>query len=138
MLFTGTMNSTRFCSILDEGLQSFLREVYPDGHRFMQDNDPKHCSNYTKKYFEDSDVNWWRTPPESPDLNPIENVWGSLKCFLRHQFKPRNLNSLIEGILTFWKTMTPEVCRRYIDHLHKVIPKVIEVNGLWILGKLTM
>ena len=50
VLFTGIMNSTRFCSILEKGLMPFLSEVYPDGHGFQQDNDPKHCSNYTKKF----------------------------------------------------------------------------------------
>lgn len=71
----------------------------------------------------------WRTPPESPDLNPIENVWGSLKRFLRDYHKPHNQASLINGIKIFWKTLTPQVCRKYINHVHKVIPKVIEEKG---------
>ena len=75
------------------------------------------------------EINWWRTPAESPDLNPIENVWGSLKSYLRDIHKPRNLESLKDGIEVFWKSLTPEKCRRYIDHLYTVIPKVIEVNG---------
>ena len=75
-------------------------------------------------------MNWWQTPPKSPDLNPIENVWGSLKYFLRHSHKPKNLDSqLIAGILLFWKTLTPEVCSKHIPHFNKVIPIVVEVNG---------
>jgi len=74
-------------------------------------------------------INWWRTPPESPDLNPIELVWGSLKQYLRNHFKPKNLSELQEGISTFWQTLTPAVCRRYISHLRKVIPKVITEEG---------
>jgi len=27
-------------------------------------------------------IKWWKTPPESPDLNPIENIWGSMKQYL--------------------------------------------------------
>ena len=30
--------------------------------------------------------------PESPDLNPIKLVWGSMKQFLRSSYKPRNLD----------------------------------------------
>ena len=44
----------------------------------MQDNDPKHTSRRAKKFFEDN-INWWRTPPGSPDANPIENLWHELK-----------------------------------------------------------
>ena len=129
LIFTGIMTAVRYCLILEAGLLPFIKSKFPEGARFQQDNDPKHSSNYTKNFLSSSGINWWRTPAESPDLNPIENVWASLKYYLRHHFKPRDLNSLIEGILSFWKTMTPQVCRRYIKHLHKVIPKVIEVNG---------
>ena len=70
-----------------------------------------------------------KNTPESPDLNPIENVWGSMKQYLRTIYKPRNLETLKEGIQQFWNTLTPEVCRRYINHLNKVVPKIIEVQG---------
>ena len=96
----------------------------------MQDNDPKHTSNKAKAYYENLIVNWWPTPPESPDLNPIELVWHELKYFLRKTWKPKTKEELTEGILTFWsERMTIEKCNRYIDHLNKVIPKVIEKEG---------
>ena len=31
-----------YIDIFEVGLLPFLRRVYPDGHSFMQDNDPKH------------------------------------------------------------------------------------------------
>ena len=75
-------------------------------------------------------MNWWPTPPESQDLNPIENIWGSLKQYLRTSYKPNNLQELKDGIEQFWMTLTPEVCERYINHIpKKVIPKIISVNG---------
>ena len=89
------------------------------------DNDPKHIEDY----FEEKNIKWWPTPPESPDLNPIENLWGSLKQYLRTIHKPRDLSQLKEGVISFWQTLTPAVCRKYIEHLHKVIPKVIELHG---------
>ena len=45
------------------------------------------------------------TPPESPDLNPIENLWHELKDYLRGVIKPKNKQELIDGILTFWDTV---------------------------------
>ena len=129
VFFTGTLIATRCTRILDAALLPFLMEYFPDDHRFQQDNDPKHTSKWARAYFEDSGINWWRTPPASPDLNPIENVWGSMKRYLRDQIKPTTVEKLKGGICEFWRTLTPEKCQRYIRHLKKVIPKVIQEDG---------
>ena len=129
VVFTGVMTAIRYCTILEAGLLPFIKSVFPDSHRFQQDNDPKHSSRYTQEFLQEKNVFWWATPPESPDLNPIENVWGSLKYFLRHQWKPRDMDTLVEGIQWFWRSLTPPVCQRYIEHLYTVMPKVVEVEG---------
>ena len=72
---------------------------------------------------------WWKTPPESPDLNPIKNMWHEIKEYLRREVKPQTKQQLIDSILKFWKTVTIAKCRRYINHLNKVIPRVIQLNG---------
>lgn len=74
-------------------------------------------------------MNWWKTPPESPDLNPIENLWHELKEFIRREVKPKVKQELIDGILEFWSTVDVAKCRKYIGHLQKVIPVVIENEG---------
>ena len=107
--------------MFEASLVPFITKVYLDGRRLMQDN-PKHCSRLARPFFELAGINWWRTPPESPDLNPIENVWCSLKRYLRDYHKPRNQATLIEGIKMFRKTLSPTVCclmfntRIYIMH----------------------
>ena len=68
-------------------------------------------------------------PLESPDLNLIEFIWGSLKQYLRITYKPRNLRDLKNDIEQFWMTLSPDICQRYIAHIHMVIPKIVEVNG---------
>ena len=111
IMFSGIMNAPRYQQILEAGLLPFLHECFPDGHRLQQDNDPKHCSLLIGDFFSENGVFWWHTPPESPDLNPIENVWGSLKQFLRTTYKPKNLDKLKNGI-RFWSSLTPEICNR--------------------------
>lgn len=128
-VFEGIMDRYLFTDILRQTLVPFIREVYPDQHRFMQDNDPKHTSNYAADFIASNGINWWKTPAESPDLNPIENMWHELKEYIRREVKPTTKQQLIEGILAFWDTVTVDKCKKYINHLNKVIPKVIELEG---------
>ena len=128
-VFDGVMDAEMYVTILKSTLLPFLHEVYPGGHRFMQDNDPKHTSRHATQFFEENQINWWRTPPESPDLNPIENLWHELKEYLRREVKPRTKEELVTGTHKFWDGVTVEKCTHYIRHVGKVIPHVIDENG---------
>jgi hypothetical protein len=48
--------------ILSNTLLPFIRKVYPEGHRFMQDNDPKHASNLAKEFMQANSINWGKWP----------------------------------------------------------------------------
>jgi len=74
------MIATRYTTILKKGLLPLLKK-FPVSHHFQQDNDPKHTSHFAQNYFKMKGINWWKIPAESLDLNPIENVWGSIKSF---------------------------------------------------------
>lgn len=67
----------------------------------MQDNDPKHTSCVAKAFFRDNSINWWPTPAESLDLNPIENMWHELKEYIRREVKPTSKEELVQGICSF-------------------------------------
>lgn len=126
-VFDGIMKSEFYQDkILTETLLPFIRVAYPDHHRFMQDNDPKHTSRSTKAFMEHNNINWWPTPPESPDLNPIEKLWTRLKD---HAEVARTKEELHNRIHEYWATVTPEICTRYIGHLSKVLPLVINAQG---------
>ena len=128
-IFEGKMDADFYLKILKHYLLPFIESEFPSTHRFMQDNDPKHTSRKAKAFFAQHDVNSWPTPPESPDLNPIENVWHEMKEYLRREVKPKTKEQLIEGIEQFWSTFDAPKCCRYINHLHKVIPQVIDCVG---------
>ena len=82
-----------------------------------------------QEFYSRQGINWWKAPPESPDMNPIENLWHELKEFLRREIKPTTKDQLVHGIHRFWATIDVAKCCRYIRHLKKVLPKVIEVQG---------
>ena len=102
LYFEGIMDRFLFTEILERTLVPFVESKFPDSHCFMQDNDPKHTSNYAKDFIINNGINWWKTPAESPDLNPIENLWHELKEMSRREVKPRTKQELIDGILKFW------------------------------------
>ena len=129
VIFSGILNATRYINISDAALIPFIESHYRTSHRFQQDNDPKHTSQWAQNYFQEKSIYWWKTPVLSPDLNPIENVWGSMLNHLWTNVKPKNLQELKDGIREFWLTLTPAVCQKYIGHLKKVIPKDIEEDS---------
>ena len=81
------------------------------------------------QFIEDNHINYWPTPAESPDMNPTENLWHELKHFLRMVVKPSNKEELVVEIQRSWDSITPEKCQRYIGHLKKVLPAVVEREG---------
>ena len=42
---------------LNNNLLPFLEAAYPDGHQYMQDNDPKHTSWYAQWWYENDEIN---------------------------------------------------------------------------------
>ena len=128
-IFEGIMDASLYTEILQKTLLPFISEVYPTNHRFMADSDPKHSSNEAKMFLSANNVNWWRTPAKSPDCNPMESLWHELKQYNLRVIKPKNKDGLIEGIKRFWRTVTVDKCVKYVDHLKKVLPKVVEFNS---------
>ena len=80
----------------------------------MVDNDPKLTSKAATQFLEESDVYWWCTPAESPDLNPIENLWHEIKEILRLEMKPKTKEELGISVQNFWMTVNLAKCRKYI------------------------
>ena len=84
---------------------SFLA-TFPEGHRFLQNGDPKHTSNDTRLFMLLNGINNQPMPAESSDLNPIEMVWNDIKYYLGIKVQPKTKDELITGITTFW------ICKR--------------------------
>ena len=74
VIFTGRMFSKDFQNFLSVSILPFIREKLPYSHRFFMDNDPKHTSHSTKRFMILNNINHFETPPQSPDLMPIEMV----------------------------------------------------------------
>ncbi len=82
----------------------------------------------TSTWFKDHGIPVLNWPANSPDLNPIENLWGIVKRKMRYA-RPNNAEELKATIRATWALITPEQCHRLIDSMPRRIAAVIQAKG---------
>ncbi|KAL0152679.1 hypothetical protein M9458_052402 [Cirrhinus mrigala] len=95
---------------------------------FQHDLAPAHSAKTTGKWFTDHGITVLNWPANSPDPNPIENLWDIVKRKLRDA-RPNTLDELKAAIEASWASITPQQCHRLIASMPRCIEAVISAEG---------
>ena len=123
--FEGTMRQKKYIEMIEDKI---YKAIAPPRHEtarliFMLDNASYHTAKSVKKWFRENSINPLTWPAQSPDLSPIENVWGAIKNELWNQ------RAKIKNWKDTW-ALSKEIVRNlrltYIHNLYESMPKRID------------
>lgn len=121
----GRMDQHVYKGILENVMEPYSFAHMPISYVFQHDNDPQHTSRIVKQWFADTKTNVLDWPAQSPDLNPIENLWADVERGLR----TKNSDELFQNIKAVWEGIPPSRCRVLVESLQKRLVAVIEKGG---------
>jgi transposase len=97
---------------------------------FQEDNATPHKSKVATAVCEAHGIKKLSWPPQSPDLNPIENLWHEMKEAIRKKSPaPSNLKELKKYVKRAWRDLPFEYYQRLIDSMPDRVNAVIAANG---------
>lgn len=125
----GRMDGAMYRQILNDNLLPSARTLKMGrGWTFMQDNDPKHSAKATQEWLRRRHIKVLEWPSQSPDLNPIENLWRELKVRVSKR-QPKNLKDLELICKEEWAKIPVSTCANLIKDYRKRLLNVIENKG---------
>ena len=102
--------------------------LYGEGEAFvfLQDNAPCHKANKVTKFLERSHVEVLQWPAQSPDSNPIENVWDVLFRKVERS-KAGSLETLWQLLHAAWQAIPVDIVQNQ-GPLHKILVLFVHEN----------
>jgi hypothetical protein len=118
------MREENYVDILMQNLKTSVRKL-KFGHKwvFQMDIDPKHTSKVLAKWLIYNNVKLLEWRSESPDLNPVKNLWAELKERVQAR-RPTNLNQLHQLCQEEWAKIHPTYCGKLVEGYRKRLTQV--------------
>ena len=130
----GNMDQTLYKEIIEGELQQTIDWYHLDEARiiFQHDNDPKHTANSIKELLNKKKYIIMTWPSQSPDMNPIEHIWSTVKRRLNdYDQPPAGILDLWERVQEVWNKLTQDDCLRVIDSMLRRIEALLKAKGKW-------
>lgn len=115
--------------ILEEHVVPFAPFV---GHQFqlMHDNARPHSAAAVRGYLREVGIRSMEWPPKSPDLNPIEHIWDSVKKRIRARNNPPITHAALTiAAIEEWETTPQEEIQHLISGMSRRLQDVIRARG---------
>lgn len=124
----GIMDQTQYKDILEKQMLPFARNNMPRGWLFQHDNDPKHTAKSVKKWLKTKRIRILDWPAQSPDLNPIENIWNTLKIACSRT-KVSNEEQKFQLLQSEWNNITVDTLSNMVRSMPRRCEAVIKAFG---------
>lgn len=129
----GGMNTERY---IEQVLDPVVLGIYRDlkgSRRYMyyqQDGASFHKSKKTLRWFSKEGVQLFFHPPNSPDLNPIENLWSILKQRIRSRpHPPTSVDELKQAVQEAWDSITIDEINALVQSMPERVQQVLSAKG---------
>lgn len=126
----GNMDRYKYLEILEEVMLPYAEWELPLKFVFQHDNDPKHTAKIVKEWFITNKVRVLKWPAQSPDLNPIENLWDYVDKSIRDKHIS-NKSNLFAEIENAWQRVDKNLISNLISSMPKRCQEVISNKGYW-------
>ena len=125
------INSLVYQSILEDGLLNSTQNINTSGNMiFQQDLAPAHNSKSTRTWLENHNIEVLEWPANSPDLNPIENVWYFIKKSISKCEEPPRTKEQLKTLITkFWSKFSSLKCKELIESMPQHCEAVLRSKG---------
>lgn len=129
-IITTKMNSIKYTELLEDALIEHSDDISCPDWIFQQDNAAIHTSSYTKEFLRSHNVDVLDWPACSPDLNPIENLWGLMaRRVYQNGRQFHDVAELKTAIKEIWAEISIETLRKLTESMPNRLFHVIRNNG---------
>ena len=120
----GNVNSKKYTKVLNSGLFLIFSNdrTTREGSVFMEDEVPPHTAKRNQKCLKGNGINKLPWLSQSPDINPIETLWGIYNKDLQsRKEKPSSKQEMLEILCRTWE----EIPDHTMTKLNSSIPRRI-------------
>ena len=130
VMIEGHLNSDKYQKMLQGNLIASGSTICGDNWKFQQDNASIHTSKATMGWFKSNRVDVIEWPACSPDMNPIENLWGVLTYRVYGKNKQyESVNDLKMAIINAWESLKKEELQKLVDSMPDRVFQLIQSKG---------